>query len=73
MEKLPLEVEELIKFQNAYITSLHKQLENLKGHLQNIKVVDHMKTRKINNLKMNIEGLENAIMKYKKQKNSWKN
>ena len=67
MEKLSLEVEELLKFQNTYITYLHKRIGNLEGHLKNIKVVDHLKTRKITNLKITVSNLELAIKKYRKQ------
>ena len=63
---LPLEVEELIKFQNAYITFLHKRIETLEVYAKAMKSVDSIKTRKINNLRLNLAGTEATIRKYKK-------
>lgn len=69
MTKLDLKIKELIKFQNAYITYLHKRVESLENSMNTFKVIDKKKTRKINSLRVVLKGAETAIKKYKKQIN----
>jgi len=67
MTRLDLKTEELLKFQNAYITYLHKRIKKLEEYMESIKVIDRTKTRKINNLRINLNDAQVAIRRYKKQ------
>ncbi len=67
MTKLDLKIEELIKFQNTYITFLHKKVEKLENSMDNFKSMDKRKTRKVNNLRIGLRSAELAIKKYKHQ------
>jgi len=66
-EKLSIKTEELLKFQNAYITYLHKRMKTLEEHMETFQLIDRTKTRKINNLRVNLSDAQVAIRKYKKQ------